>query len=353
MIQKLDIRKRFPDADHHFVGYFSDPDSGLSGFVAIHRAKGPHPSFGATRMMPYENADEALRDALRLSRLMSYKAALSDLPYGGAKAVIIGDPLDSRRKTILRSYANHVNSLRGKFVTGSDIGLSDSDVHFLGSLSKYVVGKETDPARHTVLGLFLALQVALRHVFGSSDIRERTFAIQGLGKIGMGLFKLLAPQAKYIYISDPDERKIQEAQKFSSWVTPVPSGEIHASSADVFSPCALGSALTRNNAEEVKAKIVVGGANNQLEDDSVASVLHARNILYAPDYVVNAGGLISVASEFEGQPEEIHVSRRVGRIGETLDKILRESERRKEAPVLVSNRMAEASIRNHNKITYA
>ena len=330
--------------EHHFVGYISDPPNNLEGFVAIHRARLHYPSLGATRMSSYESLKSALHDALRLSKLMTYKSAAAELPYGGAKAVIIQDE-SSNRKKLLLSYAHHINSLKGRFLTGSDVGLTDSDVQFLGRHTKFVIGKHIDASKYTVLGLSHALEEALKKVFGDESFSGRTFAIQGLGKIGMNMLEIVSPQAKEVYVSETSPERIQEAKRICPKIKLVSEGNIHAQNVDVFSPCALSNSITKENAHQIHAPIVLGGANNQLESEEVANTLHKRGILYTPDYVVNAGGLISVAAEYEGaSDDEEKVKHRVGRIRKTLQEILEESSKKNIPPVYVANRRAEKAL---------
>ncbi|MCL5666959.1 MAG: leucine dehydrogenase [Patescibacteria group bacterium] len=275
----------------------------LKGFIAIHRKFPNIPSFGATRMAHYRTDQEMLDDALKLSRLMSYKNAMAGLPYGGAKAVIM---LPSRvtlaqKKNILRAYSEKVNELAGSFITGADVGIDDYDLKVMYEKSKYMVGLKSKPVPYTALGIYYALRVGLREIFGSDSVSERTFAIQGLGKIGSNLLKLIYKEAGKIYAADtnPDTRK--NIKKTYPKVNLVPPEKIFSLQVDVFSPCALSGAINKSNVNKLQCKIVAGGANNQLESPEMGRRLFENKILYAPDYVINAGGLISVADEYENR----------------------------------------------------
>lgn len=274
----------------------------LLGFIAIHRGSKTHPAFGATRIENYPDAQAALTDVLNLSSLMSHKAALAGIPYGGGKGVLFNGPhMQDRaeRARTLQIYAAHVDKLGGKFVTGSDAGVSQEDVILLRAHSPHIVGIEEDPTHRTAEGLLGSIFVTLAHVFGDTDLEKRSFAIQGVGKVGTAVLELIADDAKQIFVADIDENKVREAKARFPQITVVHPDEILAAPVDVLIPCALGGVLNTASVQEIRAKAVVGSANNQLLSKEAGDMLHERGILYAPDYVVNAGGLISVVHEYE------------------------------------------------------
>lgn len=328
---------------HKAVISVYDNQGQLAGFIAIHRGNHIIPSFGATRIWKYSSQVDALRDALRLSRLMSYKSALAGLNYGGAKAVLIDRPsTPSERRELIKAYIQKVNYLRGGFITGADMGVNEEDLRLMRSESKYIVGLNTDPVRFTVLGIYYALQECLRDVFGSESLQGRSFAIQGLGKTGHALLKLIYKEAQKIIVCDVDEEKVELAKKEFPKIEVVPPQNIFEQKVDVYCPCAFGNIFTMKNISSLKCKIIIGTANNQLEKCEVGDLLYKRGILYAPDYVVNAGGLISVAEEYENPKLSIErISKRVLGIRDTLKSIVRQSKRTKRGTNIIADRIAE------------
>ncbi|MFA4831387.1 MAG: Glu/Leu/Phe/Val dehydrogenase dimerization domain-containing protein [Patescibacteria group bacterium] len=289
-----------PEFDGHEEVYkMEESDVGLIGFIAIHRKRNSHPSLGATRFWKYDSEENALRDALRLSRLMSYKSAIAGLPYGGAKAVIMRNrkAIDNRSK-LFKVYIKAVNDLNGAFITGSDVGVVQRDLDIMASESPHVIGVNTDAGYYTALGVLYAIKSVLGQVNGSSEIGGRRFAIQGVGKTGGALLGLLYDQASKIFISDIDGRIIEEAiDKFPA-VEVVDPSDIHKQEVDVFCPCALSHVINERAIDEFKCKGIAGAANNQLNGGKAGYALFEKNIIYAPDYVANCGGLISVVDEF-------------------------------------------------------
>ncbi len=291
----------FPEyTPEHVVFDVHDPEIGLRAFIAIHRARYNVPGFGATRFWQYASEGDALRDALRLSRLMSYKGAAAGLPYTGAKAVIMyTEKAATHRKEIFERYADAVEMLQGQFVTGTDVGVTNEDVEEMSHRTSYVIGKHVDPAFFTARGVFLGIETALEEVFGSREVRGRRFAVQGAGKTGTALLSLLKEAGAELTITDtnPDRRK--EIQNEFPSATICEPDDIYMAAADVFCPCALGGVLSHKTIPLLRCRIVAGSANNQLIDESSADELNQRDILYAPDYVINLGGLTSVIDEFE------------------------------------------------------
>lgn len=336
--------------DHKLIAFNFDKASGMRGYITIHRINDGHPSFGATRYWHYKSDKEALKDALRLSKTMSYKAAMAGLPGGGAKAVLINyDSTDKRKKAILREYARRVNYLSGKFVTGSDVGLTKEDVKEMKRISPYFVGTRVSPEKFTALGIYYSIKVSLKYIYGSDNLSNRSFSIQGLGKVGTELLKLLYEEEPTIYATDIDEKRAVSVKKNFPNISLLSVNTLHRRKVNVFSPCALSNCINFNNVSELSCDMVLGGANNQLEDKQLALVLHKMGILYCPDYVVNAGGLISVFDEYENRKLSVkRIKSNVKRVGKTLKKILTESEERKKSPLEVADEMAE-KIFNGNK----
>lgn len=335
---------------HKLVSFIHDAPTGMSGFIAIHRANATMPSFGATRFWRYPSEQAALRDALGLAKTMSYKLAMAGLPYGGAKAVLMASPSALKnRAALLKTYARRVNLLGGRFITGNDVGLNEEDLHIMRRNSPYMVGTKGDVLKFTALGIFYGMSVCLKEVYGSEDTHDRTFAIQGVGNVGTGLLKLLYGVSKKIIVADIDYGKIRAAKRMFPKIEVVKASQIHIQEADVFSPCALSRSITRKKAVELRCKIVAGGANSQLEDKSVGDILHRRGILYAPDYLVNAGGLITVVDEYENKDYNARrVLRRVMTIRKNMQAVINKSKRESRPTHRVADEIAEKNFNGHS-----
>jgi leucine dehydrogenase len=338
------------DFDHHeTVAFFNDKHSGLKAIIAIHStALGP--ACGGTRMYPYVSEDDALTDALRLSRGMSYKNAIADLPLGGGKAVIIGDPATDKSEARLLAYADAVNALDGRYVTAMDVGMTPKDMPIIARGTKFIAGFDQpgktggDSGPLTALGVFVGLKAAVKHRLGAESTKGLTVAIQGLGKVGMGLAQRLHAEGARLIVADVNPEPIRRAAETLNAKVVSPD-EIVAAECDVLSPNALGAVLNDNSIPLLHAKVIAGGANNQLarEEDGIA--LKHRNVLYAPDYVINGGGIIRVAGQIYSWSDD-EIERRVLAIADTLSQIFRRSDAEGLPPNVVSDRMAEERMRS-------
>ncbi len=341
--------EKLPEFDHHQSATFiHDSKSGLRGFIAVHRGSCELPSFGATRFWKYPSEIAALRDALGLARTMSYKLAMAGLPYGGAKAVLMRpSSLNGRRAALLKAYASRVNFLSGRFITGTDVGLHQDDLQLMRRASPYMVGMKGNVTQSTAFGILQGIKASLKEAFGSDHIAGRTFAVQGVGKIGMALLSLLYKESKRIVVADVDRKRLGAVLRAFPRVRAVGAADIHRQSVDVFAPCAVSHSVTRKKAGEVAARIVAGGANSQLEDRKAGDILHRRGILYAPDYVINAGGLISVVDEYEHKDFDAkRVMRRVSRIRKNLENIFTAARRTHRPTHIVADEFAEKFFSN-------
>lgn len=339
--------------DHVLISYAGDEQTGLRSIIAVHRSNPDVPSFGATRLWHYATTLEGVKDALRLSRLMSYKAALAGLACGGAKGVILAkrtpkeaDPaFEKERARLIDAYAKRINILGGRFVTGTDVGIRQDDLDAMRRQSRNIIGFNDNSTEFTAIGVFEAVKAALQEKFGSPDPRGRSFAIQGLGKVGGSLLALLydpVGSSGKIFISDIDALKVEEVKKKYPRVIAVAPDEIDEQEVEVFCPCALSGVINAKNVTRITAKIVVGGGNNQLADEDSGDALHSRNILYVPDYVANAGGLIAVFDEYKNPSyDRTRVEKAVLHIPDTLHKIFAESRNSNTPPNRVANAMAE------------
>ena len=333
------------DFDHHeTVAYFDHKPSGLKAIIALHStALGP--ACGGTRVYPYPSSDAALTDVLRLSRGMSYKNAIADLPLGGGKAVFIGDPATDKTEVRLLAYADAVNTLGGRYITAMDVGMTQRDMPVIQRGTKYVAGFDQpgksggDSGPMTALGVFLGLKAAVKHRLGADSVKGLTIAVQGVGKVGMKLARQLHAEGATLVVSDVQRVLLDQAvAEFGAKV--VGGDEIVAVDCDVFSPNALGAVLNSNTIPRLKARVVAGAANNQLAHDSDGAALLERGILYAPDYVINGGGVICVAGQiFDWGNAEIE--RRVRAIADRLTQIFNRADQENAPTGVIADRMAE------------
>ncbi|MCU0568423.1 MAG: leucine dehydrogenase [Oculatellaceae cyanobacterium Prado106] len=286
---------------HQQVLFRHDPEAGLKAIIAIHSQE-LGPAMGATRLFPYTNEADALRDVLRLSRGMTYKAACANLPVGGGKGVIIADPTH-KNDSMLKAYGRFVESLKGQFITGQDVNLSPPDLRHIRCETDYVVGVEEKaggPAPITAAGVLLGIKAAVEFKLQRQSLEGLKVAVQGLGNVGKTVAKLLAEHGAQLFVSDLKAANTEEvADLYGAAIAP--PNEIHALPVDVFSPCAMGGILNSQTIPQIQAGIIAGAANNQLEHEQQhGSMLSAQNILYCPDYVINAGGLINVYHDMVG-----------------------------------------------------
>jgi leucine dehydrogenase len=305
--------------DHERVLHWADPASDLRAIIAIHRLRNGR-AVGGCRVRDYATDDEALTDVLRLSRGMTYKTALARLPYGGAKAVIVGHP----SRDALRSFGRAVASLGGAYVTAEDVGMSQADLAVVKEETEWVLGADEVggvAAPFTALGVFHALRGALRHL--GRELPGLTVAVQGTGAVGSRLCALLRDAGAQLVVADVDA----SAAAAIAGARVVAPEEIHAVQADVFAPCALGAVLNARTIPELGASIVVGAANNQLETAEDDARLAARGITYVPDFLASAGGVTNGVSELDGY-DRADVEARLVRIADTAEEVLAEAARR-------------------------
>ena len=335
-----------PEFDaHELVRSFYDPETGLRNIIAIHNTD-LGPAVGGTRYLQYSSEEEALRDALRLSRAMTYKCALAGVPFGGGKSVIIAT--GAKSSALLQAYARNLNGLGRQFFTGEDVGITQDDVDILAKKSKFIIGglhRAGDPSPWAALGVFVSIKSALKAVFGRDDLQGRTIAIKGLGKVGGELARLLTAGGAKIIGADIDPEVLKAAKSEFPDIALVDPLEIHRQAADVYSPCALGNDLTLRNVLELRCAIVCGSANNQLASSDVGEELYRRNIVYVPDYVANSGGLINVVDElYPTGYQRVRVASRVQEIGRTVAQILSDSRRKGLSPGAIADLMARGIL---------
>ncbi len=309
---------------HEQVVLCHDEHTGLKAIVAIHNTV-LGPALGGTRMWQYVNDEEALIDALRLSEGMTYKSAISGLNLGGGKAVIIGDSRKNKSEALFRRYGKFIDSLGGKYITAEDVGTSKGDMEFIAMETKHVTGLPEhrggsgDPSPVTAYGVFMGLKAAVKKVYGHDHLEGKKVLVQGTGNVGTNLIDMLIKEGAHISISDIFEDQIQRVTKLHPGVKVVDPAKIYEQEVDIYAPCALGATLNDETIPSLKCKIVAGAANNQLKDTAVhAKMLQDRGILYAPDFLINAGGIINVYSELEGYNRQNALSKTEGIYSQTL-----------------------------------
>ncbi len=304
---------------HEQVVCCYDKSTGYKGIIAIHDTT-LGPALGGTRFWNYVNDDEAITDALRLSRGMTYKNAVAGLNLGGGKSVIIGDNRAQNRELIFRAHGRFVESLGGRYVTAEDVGTSTGDMDYVHMETEYVAGlanRSGDPSPVTAHGVFRSIEASAQYRWGSSSLTGKTIIVQGLGNVGTYLCKELHAAGAKLIVADIRKEKVEHAVK-EFGAKAVSDSEIYAQKADIFAPCALGAIINDDTIPQLKVEIVCGGSNNQLlEPKKHGEALEKRNILYAPDFVANAGGVINVYSELAGWTRE-RALRKADEIFDTL-----------------------------------
>ena len=329
-------------AGHESVHHFFDQKTGLKAIIAIHStALGP--AAGGCRMWKYATSDEAFIDALRLSEGMSYKNAMADLPLGGGKAVIWGNSKTDKTPELFRALGRAIATLNGKYWSAEDVGVSVHDMAHAAEETKYVAGlpgKSGDPSPVTARGVFLGIKAAALRAFGTDDLNGRHVAVQGVGHVGAYVCGHLAKAGARLTITDVNQEALATVSK-ETGATVVAPGDIYDVDADIFSPNALGAIINPETLPRLKVKVIAGGANNQLATPDMGEKVKARGILYAPDYVINGGGIINVAAEIAGAYDMAWVDGKLSRLMETLGEVLDQARREDKA----TNRVADAIAR--------
>ncbi|HET7522212.1 MAG TPA: Glu/Leu/Phe/Val dehydrogenase [Bacillales bacterium] len=322
--------------EHEQVVFCNDPDSGLKAIIAIHDTT-LGPALGGCRMRPYKDVDEALEDVLRLSKGMTYKCAAADVDFGGGKSVIFGDPLKDKTSDMFRAFGQFVDSLNGRFYTGTDMGTQPEDFVQAMKETNYIVGVPEEYGGHgdssipTAQGVIYSLKATSNVLWDTEDLSDKTFAIQGLGKVGFKVAKQLLEEGANLYVADISDNAIDRVQTLAvgtkGSVSVANGDKIYEADADVFVPCALGGIINDETIDVLKVKAVVGSANNQLLRDEHGEELREKGILYAPDYIVNSGGLIQVADELHAHgPNKARVLQKTRNIYDTLLQIFKRAQ---------------------------
>ncbi|MBT8397820.1 MAG: Glu/Leu/Phe/Val dehydrogenase [Gemmatimonadetes bacterium] len=337
----MEIFDRMCQRDHEQLVFWNEPRIGYKGIIAIHNTT-LGPALGGTRFWNYATDDEAIEDSLRLARGMTYKSALAGLNLGGGKSVIIGDPNTRDREMIFRAHGRAVESLAGRYITAEDVGTSPADMDFVHMETDHVVGlmgKSGDPSPVTAYGVYQGMKAAALHKYGDDSLAGKHVTVQGCGHVGYFLCQDLAEEGARLTVTDIDQEKVDVVVKEFDAKSVGPDA-IYAVEADVFAPCALGAILNDDTLKVLAVDIVVGGANNQLAETRHAQEVEDKGILYGPDYLVNAGGLINVYAEIQGWPAERSL-RKAGEIYNTLLRILELAESEGITTAKASDRVAE------------
>ena len=341
----------FPDFDdHEGVHLFTDPASGLRAVIAVHSTR-LGPAAGGVRFWHYADESRAITDALRLSRGMSYKNAMAGLELGGGKGVVLaGEPGATITHDQLVAFGRAVESLCGRYVTAEDVGMSEERMKVIAGETRYVSGLPVeqgaaggDPGPYTARGVYLGVKSAAKRGLGTDDMKGVRVAIQGVGSVGGGLARLLAKDGAVLTLADVDAARAR-ALADELGAAAVPAEQILTTEADIVSPNALGAVLTTDSIASLKARIVAGGANNQLATQADGRRVHDAGILYAPDYVINAGGIINVGLEYLGHGDEAEVNARIDQIPHRLERIWAESETTGDPIAEVADRQARQLI---------
>jgi len=330
---------------HEQVTYFSDPASGLRAIVAIYStALGP--ALGGTRFYPYASEEDALADVLNLSKAMAYKAACAGIDLGGGKAVIIGDPATDKTEALLRAYGRAVQSLSGRYYTACDVGTYVEDMDVIARESSFVTGRSPahggagDSSILTAYGVFQGMRAAAEAAWGSPALRGKRVGVAGVGKVGHHLVEHLLDDGASVVVADVNRDAVDRVRVLHPEVDVVDVDALVGQPLDVYAPCALGGALSDETVDVLQARVVCGAANNQLAHPGVEKVLEERGVLYAPDYVVNSGGLIQVADEIEGYSEP-RARAKAAEIFDTTRRVFALAAEEGVPPAVAADRLAE------------
>lgn len=344
----MEIFKTLEEYDYEQVVFCQDKASGLKAIISIHDTT-LGPALGGTRIWNYKTEEEALEDVLRLSRGMTYKNAVAGLNIGGGKAVIIGDAKEIKSEALFRAFGRYIESLNGRYITAEDVGSTVQDMDYINMETDFVCGTSTgsgtgDPSPVTARGIYKGMKAAAKAAFGTDDLNGKTVAVQGVGHVAYSLCEHLHEEGAKLIVTDINEVAVQRAvDDFGAQA--VAPDDIYSVDCDVYAPCALGGTINDETIKQFKCKVIAGSANNQLLEDRHGEILHEKGIIYAPDYVINAGGVINVAAELETYNRD-NVMKKVDGIYDTLDKIFNLSKEKNIPTYLAADHIAMERIEN-------
>ena len=337
VVQLSDLKKVAPVFgqtsfdDHEQVVFCNDKDTGLKAIIGIHNTV-LGPALGGTRMWQYTSEWDALNDVLRLSRGMTFKSAITGLNLGGGKAVIIGDAKTQKTPELMIRFGEFVHSLGGKYITAEDVGMKTEDMDLVRTVTPYVTGISEEkggagnPSPITAFGVFMGMKAAAKHAFGTDVLEDRVIYVQGIGNVGEALVEHLSNEGAQVYVSDINQDRLEEVRdKYG--VNIYGGNNLYAEEMDIYAPCALGATVNDFTIDQLKAKVIAGAANNQLEEETRhGAILREKGIVYAPDFLINAGGIINVYAELENYGRQ-EIIRKTENIYNTTLEILSKAER--------------------------
>ncbi|MDF2902786.1 MAG: leucine dehydrogenase [Bacillus sp. (in: firmicutes)] len=333
--------------DYEQLVFCQDKQSGLKAIIAIHDTT-LGPALGGTRMWTYSSEDDAIEDALRLARGMTYKNAAAGLNLGGGKTVIIGDPRRDKNEEMFRAFGRYIQGLNGRYITAEDVGTTVADMDLIHEETDFVTGispafgSSGNPSPATAYGVYRGMKAAAKEAFGTDSLEGKVVAIQGVGNVAINLCKHLRGEGAELIVTDIHKESVQRAiDEFGAKA--VEPDEIYGVDCDIYAPCALGAVINDETIPRLKAKVIAGSANNQLKETKHGDMIHELGIVYAPDYVINAGGVINVADELYGYNRE-RALKKVEGIYQTINKVIEISKRDQIPTYLAADRLAEERI---------
>jgi leucine dehydrogenase len=353
-LQKMDpVFGQLSFDNHEQIVFCNDKDTGLKAIIGIHNSV-LGPALGGTRMWNYANEWEALNDVLRLSRGMTYKSAITGLDLGGGKAVIIGDAKTQKTPEMMRKFGEFVNSLSGRYITAEDVGMVTADMDTVRDVTPYVTGISEsrggsgNPSPVTAYGVYMGMKAAAKYQFGSDNLDGKKILVQGIGHVGETLVDYLTKEGALVQISDINEERLQEVSaKYGSTI--YTGADLYTADVDIYAPCALGATINDDTVYKIKAKVIAGAANNQLANENIQGpILQQRGIVYAPDFLINAGGIINVFSEI-AHYDKAESMRRTENIYNTTLEIFEYAKSNNLTPQKAAMEIADARIAQRKK----
>ncbi len=342
----MNIFNKMEEYDYEQLVFCQDKSTGLKAIIAIHDTT-LGPALGGTRICEYDTDEEAIVDALRLAKGMTYKNAALGLNLGGGKAVIIGDPKKIKSEALFRAFGKFIEGLNGRYITGEDMNMTQQDAAYINCETDYIVGLETgsgNPSPVTAYGVFKGMQAAVNEVYGSDDLKGKIVAIQGLGAVGRALARLLYEAGAKLYVTTRDKAKIEKAV-IEFGATAVGLDEIYSVECDVFSPCARGAVLNDLTIDKLRCKIIAGAANNQLAESRHGDILESKGILYVPDYIINSGGVINIIDDISRREyNRENAMKNTEKIYDACKKVFEIARRDKIPTYKAADKMAEERI---------
>jgi leucine dehydrogenase len=343
----MELFKYMETYDYEQLVLCQDKESGLKAIICIHDTT-LGPALGGTRMWTYESEEAALEDALRLAKGMTYKNAAAGLNLGGGKTVIIGDPRKDKNEAMFRAFGRYIQGLNGRYITAEDVGTTVADMDLIHEETDFVTGispafgSSGNPSPVTAYGVYRGMKAAAKEAFGSDSLEGKTIAVQGVGNVAFTLCRHLHEEGAKLIVTDINKEAVARAvEEFGA--TAVDPNDIYSVKCDIYAPCALGATINDNTIPQIKAKVIAGAANNQLKETRHGDILHEMGIVYAPDYVINAGGVINVADELYGYNRD-RAMKKVETIYDNIEQVLNISKRDGIPTYLAADRLAEERI---------